>query len=278
MSHTIISLTTIPPRMAGIAATLDSLVRQTAPIEAVILWVPERYRRAGFGRFDLPDLPTGIELRRCPIDYGPATKILPAIAACRGQDMRILYCDDDRIYHPDWAAHLLQENDRHPDDCTVEAGEHVADTILHSVWRTRRFQRLRRATLGIYGHSLRNKVRSLGPAHGVVDIALGCGGVLVRPAHLPDSAFDIPDLLWTVDDIWLSGQMALNGVTIRKASRRMESTRTDLGSVSALHDLIHDDHSQGEANLACIRYFQQSFGIWTEREPERARSSAAPDV
>jgi hypothetical protein len=53
------------------------------------------------------------------------------------------------------------------------------------------------------------------------------------------AAFDIPDLLWTVDDIWLSGQLAVNGVPIRKIT----------------------DHEQ--ANRACIRHFQREYGIWS---------------
>jgi hypothetical protein len=262
MTRTIISLTTIPPRISRIGPTLDSLLRQNVPIETVILWVPEHYRRFDFASINLPSMPDGVLLRRCPSDYGPATKILPAVRAFSGQDVCILYCDDDRLYHPDWAGHLLEEHERHPEDCIVEAGEKIEVTALRAFGNTARYRLLSRSSLGFYGHFHRKKIRALDPGHGLVDIAKGYGGVLVRPSFLPDSAFEIPDFFWTVDDIWLSGQMALNGVKIRKVSKREKSTKTNLAEVAALIDFADHDRGRDAANLACIRHYQDNFGIW----------------
>jgi hypothetical protein len=283
MQPVIISLTTIPPRIAQIGPTLDSLLNQNAPIAAVILWVPKHYRRRDFGPIDLPQLPAGVELRRCTVDYGPATKILPAIKAFATQDLRILYCDDDRIYHCDWAGKLLKESERYQNDCIVEAGEKVEVTALRAFANTPRFRLLSTASLGIYSHFHRKKIRFLDPGHGPVDIAKGYGGVLVRPAFLPETAFEIPDLLWTVDDIWLSGQMALNGITIRKVSKRGQSTKTRLAEVAALVDFVDEGRGRDAANLACIRYFQENFGIWTQdcngqRSARPSRSRASPSA
>jgi hypothetical protein len=263
MPRTIISLTTIPPRICQIGPTLVSLLAQNAAIDSVILWVPERYRRTEFNLIDLPRMPAGVDLRRCPVDYGPATKILPTVRAFAGEDVRIIYCDDDRIYDPDWAGHLLRESDRYGDDCIAEAGEKVPATVLRALAHSRRHRLLAAFSLGIYGHLHRKKMRALDPGHGRVDIAKGYGGVLIRPSFLPETAFDIPDLLWTVDDIWLSGQMALNRVAIRKVSKREKSTKTPLAEVAALIDFVDHDRGRDAANLACIRHFQENFGIWT---------------
>ena len=42
---------------------------------------------------------------------------------------------------------------------------------------------------------------------GFADILQGLGGVVVRPDFFDDEAFDIPDILWAVDDVWLSGML-----------------------------------------------------------------------
>jgi hypothetical protein len=266
MTRNIISLTTIPPRMDGLGPTLASLLGQDAPIDRVILWIPERYRRSEFRDFALPSLPAGVEIGRCEHDYGPATKILPAVRAFAGQDVRILYCDDDRIYHRDWAAHLLSESDRFPADCLCEAGERIEVTALRAFSQSLRYRILAKLSLGIYGHFHRRRIRGFDPGHGPVDIAKGYGGVLVRPEFIPESAFDIPDRLWTVDDVWLSGQMALNGVTIRKVARREHSTKREVAEIAALIDFVHDGDGRDASNLACIRHFQEAHGIWLRQD------------
>lgn len=262
MPRTIISLTTIPPRMGDLGPTLESLRNQTAQIDTIILWLPHRYRRAEFSQVALPDLPSGVEVRGCDHDFGPATKILPAVRAFQGEDVRILYCDDDRIYHPDWAERMLVESDRFPDDCICEAGEKVEAAVLRAFVGTWMHRLATKATFGLFARYHHRRIRSLDPGHGLVDIAKGYGGVLVRPRFLPASAFEIPDLLWTVDDFWLSGQMAINGVKIRKVALLENSTKTKTAEISALVDLVHEGHDRDAANLKCIRYFQTRHGIW----------------
>lgn len=274
MPATIVSLTSIPPRMARIGPTLESLLRQDARIDAVILWIPRSYRRPEFGSFALPTLPSGIEVRRCDFDYGPATKILPACDAFRDRDVRILYCDDDRIYDPSWATRLLAASDAHPGTCIAEVGEVVALTLKKAFKATRLYRGLTLATLGIFGSLYRREMRQLEVDSGRVDICKGYGGVLVRPEFFTPAAFDIPDLLWTVDDIWLSGQLALNGIPIHKASPRELSHKTDLAEVDALVDYVYADHRREQANAACIRYFQERHGIWRSRSGH-ARSRSA---
>jgi hypothetical protein len=57
---------------------LECLLRQTAQVDRVILYLPKHYRR--FPDYDghLPDVPDGVEIHQTEVDYGPATKILPA--------------------------------------------------------------------------------------------------------------------------------------------------------------------------------------------------------
>lgn len=262
MSKTIISLTTIPPRINLIRPTLESLVRQDAEIDRIILWIPRVYRRAEFGSFEIPELPDGVEVRRCDADFGPATKVLPAAAEYRGQDVRIIFCDDDRIYHRDWASHLLSYGDRYPGACITHAGEVVESIAEKFAATSLTYKFLTYATFGIRSHYHRKRIRDLDPGIGVVDICKGYGGVLVRPDFFTDAAFDIPDLLWTVDDIWLSGHLAVQGIRVWKVSRSEKASKTEAAGIEALFDYIYRDHRREQANMACIRYFQEKYGIW----------------
>jgi GT2 family glycosyltransferase len=248
--------------MPRIGPTLESLLQQEAQIDGVILWIPRAYRRPEFGSFTLPALPAGIEVRRCDFDYGPATKILPTCETFRGRDMRILYCDDDRIYDPGWATRLLAASDAHPGCCIAEVGEVVSLTLKKAFKSSRLYRGFAVATLGLYSSLYRRGMRALEVEAGCVDICKGYGGVLVRPEFFTTAAFDIPDLLWTVDDIWLSGQLALAGIPIHKASATELSHKTDLADVDALVDYVYADHRREQANAACIRYFQERHGIW----------------
>jgi len=254
--------------MSMIGPTLESLLRQTARIDSIVLWIPDRYRRPEFQDLQLPALPEGVELRRCPIDYGPATKILPCVAAFRGEDVNILYCDDDRIYHPDWAANLLRNSELHPGECIAEAGEVVELAVRRAFKASSKYRILRMLTFGIFGHFFRRKNRRLIPSDGRVDICHGYGGVLVRPEFFADTAFDIPDVLWTVDDVWLSGHLAVRRIPIRKVTRNVSSDKTETAYVSALINYVSDSHGRHAANLACIRYFQTRYGIWTNIQVE----------
>ena len=131
------------------------------------------------------------------------------------------------------------------------------------------YRMLARGTLGIFSTIYRSGMRALEVDVGRVDICKGYGGVLVRPHFFDRAAFDIPDLLWTVDDIWLSGRLALAGVPIWKVANADDAVKTDLADVDALVDYVYADHRREQANVACIRYFQETYGIWR-------RSNGAP--
>ena len=99
MRH-VITLSTIPPRFSQIGPTLRSLVRQRARPEAVELYIPQSYRRFPQWGGALPEVPDGVTIIRVEEDLGPATKILPAAKAYRGQGVELIYGDDDRVFSP----------------------------------------------------------------------------------------------------------------------------------------------------------------------------------
>lgn len=94
------------------------------------------------------------------------------------------------------------------------------------------------------------------------DITTSYGAVLVRPDFPYDDAYDIPPVLWSVDDVWLSGQMAKTGVPIWCGHGFIEPPTTDASEVDALYASVLDAAGRHEANTACVRYMQGTCKIW----------------
>jgi hypothetical protein len=247
--------------MEKLGPTLDSLLKQTAAVNSIILWLPKKYRRAAFNDYRVPDLPQGVELRYCDTDYGPATKILPAVQSFKGQDVKLIYCDDDEVYDADWAELMIRESDRYPNDCISIVGMNIAlieYEYLKTTWR----HKLRSYLTPGRKERHRQQTAELRAGAGLVDICQGFGGVLVKPHFLPPSAFDIPEVLWTVDDVWLAGQMMANGVRVRRVSEFKKSHKSDAAHIERLTSFVHDGHDRIAADMQCVNYFRRKYGIW----------------
>lgn len=276
----VITLSTIPPRFSSVLRTLESLLSQDVKIAAIELYVPKHYRRFPHHTLSLPKMPKGISLCITNEDWGPATKILPAIAKYRREDVEILYCDDDRICPPNWARLFLEARDERPNDAIASSGWHVTSLGL-SYERNRKFPQANRMHR-LYDLKYRTQriaqiiknlfFRSHSPKpsryrnfwnSGHIDIAEGCGGVLVRPEMFNDAVFEIPDGLWSVDDIWLSGMLAFNNVGIWAPKNSIVPAEYQFAA-DPLWKAVIDGLNRHEANLACARYLQNKFNIWTD--------------
>ncbi|WP_223252045.1 glycosyltransferase family 2 protein [Paracoccus mutanolyticus] len=257
----IVTLSSIPPRFSELGPTLTSILRQRVAPDQVRLYIPRAYRRFPDWDGTLPQVPAGVAIHRCDQDFGPATKILPAVRDFSGQAVELLLCDDDRLYDREWTARFLSARRAHPDCVIAEAGRFVpgydATPLPRATPRRKDWRyRLRRAlSLGRW-----RPLPWTGSGH--VDVFKGYGGALLRPEFLPERAFDIPDLLWTVDDPWLSGCLAMNGVRIwlnaeGRHPREQRNARRD-----ALLDFALAGRGRGDANGVCFDWFRQYMGIW----------------
>ncbi len=259
----IVSLSSIPSRFSSIGPTLLSILRQTTPPDEIRLYIPHRYRRFPDWDGALPAVPEGVDIHRCAEDFGPATKVLPAVRDLRGEDAEILFCDDDRIYDPEWLGRFVAGRTAHPDCAIVEAGRFVPGFRGTATPRARprrkgwRYRLARIASLGLYAPP---------PwvSSGHVDVLKGFGGVLIRPQFIPDFAFDIPDILWTVDDPWLSGCLAANGVDIWLNAGTIPSIERRIAGRDSLLKFSVRGHGRDDANHACFRWFQGNRGIWVD--------------
>ncbi|MGI3211394.1 hypothetical protein ACROSR_09790 [Roseovarius tibetensis] len=226
-----ISLTSIPPRYDRLGPVLHSLLAQRPAPWRVILCLPQHPAR--FDPAPLPALPEGVEILRPARDDGPATKALPAARALAGRIDRLIYCDDDWIMPPDWAAGLLRGGAPH--EAVAGAGFDV--------------DRLKRRS-------------HRPPDTTLCDIAQGYAGVLVRPGWLtgPDCTPTVEG--WPVDDLWLSAQMARQGISIRLSHTARHGMRLAFADEHALQDAEIDGRRRHAANMACVAQITARYGLW----------------
>lgn len=274
MKDFVVSLTTIPPRFSDLMPTFLSLKAQKrVKIREIRLDLPKTYRRFDFDpSTDLPDLPDWVTLYLHDFDYGPATKILPSAQAYAGKDVLLFFCDDDHRYEPHLLYKLGKAAEAHPNDVIANMGYNLHERLVNPCYDfPRRFQpramrrpkdwryRLWRLSTG-----LRKKQEFIGTP-GYMDLAEGYGGILARPSFFTPDMYDIPEILWTVDDPWLSGHFTKNGHGIWRSAEPLRHEH-NVGA-EALADFVYQGHGRAEADTACIEYFRREYGIWGGDDP-----------
>jgi hypothetical protein len=260
--------------------SLPHLLSQSTKIDEIRLYIPKTYRR--FPDYDgrLPEVPQGVRIIRPDEDLGPASKVLFAADDLKGTDCDIIYCDDDRTYHRTWFEKMLAARGLRSDIAVATSGlGHVDEVgILKPSQHGRPPVRTRPSdlTLGQAKDLLIRKIKQL--TTGVIDpkppmlvryhkpgfvhIAEGFGAVLVKPDFFDASMFEIPPVLWTVDDIWLSGHLERRGIGILCAAGFPFPTATDAHDFAALGDSEIEGADRFAANSACVKYMQETYGIW----------------
>ncbi|MFC3145431.1 glycosyltransferase family 2 protein [Psychromarinibacter halotolerans] len=267
----VVSLSSVPPRFGKIGATLRSLVVQGA--DRVELQIPHAYRRFPDWDGTLPDVPEGVTIRRTAEDWGPATKLLGALAAWRDADTRILFCDDDQYYAPDWASRFLRLSDARPDTAIAMLGMQVDEDAQASRPLQPRMQRRWRITDAEFqvrylwqdltkGRDLPAPGRRVVKRSGYADVFEGRGGVLVRPGFFGPEVFDVPDAAWAVDDVWLSACVAKTGVPIWVQGGYRDPTDTEAEVEDPLCRTEVGGVRRDEANRRAVDHVRTRFGIW----------------
>jgi hypothetical protein len=274
----IISLTTVPPRFAALPEVLASLLSQSHVIEEIRVYIPKTYRRFPQWSGEVPQIPPQVRLIQVEEDFGPASKVLHAVKDLKGTSTPILFCDDDRIYPIGWAEGLLQAHKEKPSCCVAVHGRHLHEIIpidpsplsgrrakvgkqyFDPVYRWQRtVQRLRQLRMTPVGEK---PLRGLVPRAGYTEILLGYAGALVLPDFFDSAVFDIPDDVWMVDDIWLSGHLARRRIPIWLHKRQSVCLRAKNDPVVALRNSVFDGTDRDGSNKRAIAYFQNTYGIW----------------
>jgi glycosyltransferase involved in cell wall biosynthesis len=251
----IVCMSTTPPRAPFINSVIESLLKQTKKPDEIRIYIPPRYKRFSDTAV-FPKLPDNVIICPSEEDFGPATKILPALKEFP-PDQILIYCDDDIDYDDGLIERLLLLNAAYPDSCIADQGRgwtrFVRDLIRD------------RDLLSNFALKICKPRRIGSLSHPQIDIAEGYGGVLVKPRFFPSSVYQIPAALWVVDDIWLSGCLAMTGTTIRRSSTMRMSKDFPLSSVEALRDLVTAGRDRNLSNTLGILHLRQTFGIWPFR-------------
>jgi hypothetical protein len=267
MSEVVISLTTIPSRARHLAEFLDCINHQTILPSRIELNLPAEYHKRSLGKVDRSLIPSDFDVYECE-DFGPATKVLPTLKRYADSDVRIIYCDDDRVYDKNWVHNLVTASGRTPDRAICDECVSINSILYryHYPRKDMRYKVKKALSLGKFRPYHTDKWKD-------ADIAQGFGGVLVRPSFFTDMVFSIPAVLWSVDDIWLLGNMASNGTGIRWSGRKREEKSVpifvdgqDLGRLPESLNLSEcDGFGRLSADYYAVRYFQENFGTWSEK-------------
>ena len=263
MAPTVITLTTIPSRFALLGPTLDSLVRQDLPAP-VELWIPRQYRR--FPRWDglLPAVPPGVSLRRCDTDWGPATKIIPAVLERAGQDTDLLFCDDDSLYAPDFHRRFKDLRQQRPDAALAALGRHLKMLGLPESTRAPRMRRLPHDQVAplLAGPQAHSIPVPLVAQSGYADLLGGWCGVMVRPSFFHPALAEGPGRWWPVDDVWLSALLEAAGTPIWVEGAILPPIRRQAGGRDALTLMTHDGLDRAGLDRGCAQDMAQRLAIW----------------
>ena len=276
----IVSLTSIPPRFAFLGQAVNSLLNQNVKIDAINLYLPRYYRRFPNHHFSLPEVPEGVSIITIDDDLGPASKILPAARQYRGSGARLIYCDDDRVYDRHWAQTLINTSLQRPKDCICNVGfslDRLGFKTPSAQLKPRAVRWHRRWDLSHRYRALSHWIKSRVtqdlvelPSRrrkiwrgGYVDIMEGYGGVLVKPEFFDDSAWKIPNELWPVDDIWLSGQATGKGIGIWLNSDGHSWVTSPAVSIEAIKRARITGLGRKDTNREAVSYMQKEYGIWT---------------
>ncbi len=193
-SGIVVTLTTIPSRIRQIFPALNSLLDQTVLPDRILLALPERSVREQ-SRYTVPDEleeHPRITVLRSDRDWGPATKLIPALLACAdAPDTSLLAVDDDNVYPRTFVETFQRFAGELPDAALSGRGCGVPASLR---W-----------------HKCREFLGTTVTTPKRTDIVEGCGGILVRPRFFDETLWDYdpaPARAFFVDDIWVSGHLA----------------------------------------------------------------------
>jgi hypothetical protein len=251
-SDVIITLTTLPSRLARIETTIKSLLNQRLPAKAIHIHVPAFSRREQ-RPYEVPlwlrQIPS-VEIVECD-DYGPATKLTPALQTCR-PEQRLLVVDDDRIYHPWLVEQLIAASEAHPNVVVAGSGwDAPADLVDRPTTLS--------ATIRGQAPAPIKCTRVRGRRD--VDIVQGLSGYLVRPSFFDVRAIvdyrGAPEAAFFVDDVWISAHCRVPKAVVGGRRTNFASPRDAQFYKRSSVALVNrgDGSSDSRNNTIMLKYF-----------------------
>lgn len=190
----VISLTTTPHRIRLLEDVMSCLAAQNAPIRQIFVNIPHVFKRDNL-TYTIPDwldVYPNVTILRTE-DYGPATKLLGTLKhAPLKDDTIIITVDDDTCYPENMALRLAARAKMYSNRAIGVSGA-ILDFEMNKE--------------GGIIKIMQDKI--------FVPVLEGFGGVAYRAKFFDDSIYtikDAPDFCYNSDDLFISFQLAKNGV------------------------------------------------------------------
>lgn len=193
----VVSLSTLPSRIGRLVPVLNSLIDQDLPADEIVLALPQVSRREKV-RYTIPDFireSSAVTVLEGERDWGPATKLIPALLREQRPDTLIVAVDDDNVYPRNMISSFAAAAKAQPGAALCYRGWVVPPSLDYKQKRVRFATTVSRPM--------------------DVDIITGTWGFMVQPDFFDDGVTDYsgyPDAAFFVDDIWFSGHLARRGI------------------------------------------------------------------
>lgn len=196
--HIIVTLTSVPSRIARTQPTIISLLKQTHRPSHIEMNLALRPKTQD-GDWQVPkwlmQLQT-VKIHWLEHDYGPASKLIPTLERHANEDCLIIVVDDDMIY-PKRLIEQLYAADQQAQGTKVFCANGHTIPKNHHFFASPSDKRLKSGTKR-------------------VAIIEGCGGYSVRSVHFDLDALKALDAIPTqaakMDDIWFSGHLSKRSI------------------------------------------------------------------
>jgi len=247
----IVSLSTLPDRIANLEPTLDCLINQTRAPDEIVLALPEFSLRQQ-EPYIIPEYLASysrVRIVRSDKDWGLATVCIPVVqeelAAGRG-DTLIMVVDDDRVYPRDALETYLHYHRRAADAALCFRGALMPSDLIWLRATTIRADRIREPKK--------------------VAVITGCGSYFIQPRFFNAQLWDYsaaPAGAFYMDDIWISGWLDRRKIDkyAVPASAMMRTVRRQVGTMT-LHDV---PSGRRHNNNETIAYFRDTWKVFAPR-------------
>ena len=215
----IISFTTVPGRINKSKYTIASILNQTIRVDEICIYIPNKSRKNI--EYIIPKWMKNLEnnlpqftIKRCNKDWGPATKIIPALIEFENTNSILIYIDDDIIYNKNMIETLISYSKLYPNYAICNQGWNVERWNGKSsiIRRTLHHATKYFPTLDPYNYTF-------------TDVMQGFSGVLVKPRFFDNNKIvktnQYPQEVFFVDDVYISGH--LNNQNIKRISTLTQS-------------------------------------------------------
>lgn len=261
-NNVVITMTTLPSRIANIAPTISSLTHQTVRPEKIIINLPAHSQREKTA-YIIPEFLKKnplIEINNVEKDLGPATKLLPVLEKYKGQKEKlIIVADDDEIYPQRLVENYLKQEKNLSDAVLTLVGWKVPRDFIHSN-RTIRY--------GAIGSKPPGSQKISKPTK--VDCVQGASTFAVRPTFFTEEIFDYskaPKEAFFVDDIYVSGHLAKQKVPIYVIPAPFRFARMKVSAHLLFSETLHKkENKTGHNNNTLYKFYKPFWGSLNNNE------------